>query len=261
CVHFAHIRRHLIGHHHYSLVFCMDTFFPVMDGGRWYHRWKELTVDAGGFDVDNDLMNGHEALCANYTIPKEGDTMSFMHLIPNGLHNVQHPEWGNWSGRYSFNCELGMWWCDQQDTYEGNTNRDNTLKRWAVHLQNDFKTRADWCITECFNDANHEPIPHLQGDASRDVLLIDTHAGKNLVLTAEGSNDPDGNNLSYQWVYYSEASTYKGEVTIEDSNKVNCIIKIPPDAVEKTVHIILQVTDDGDVPLTRYRRAIIRIIQ
>ncbi|MHC4521582.1 MAG: hypothetical protein ACYTAS_23570 [Planctomycetota bacterium] len=36
-----------------------------------------------------------------------------------------------------------------------------------------------------------------------------------------------------------------------------CAVHVPADAAGKTIHIILQVTDDGDPPLTRYRRAIL----
>jgi hypothetical protein len=30
----------------------------------------------------------------------EGDTPSFLSLIPNGLNHAEHPEWGGWGGRY-----------------------------------------------------------------------------------------------------------------------------------------------------------------
>ncbi len=30
----------------------------------------------------------------------EGDTPSFLNLIPNGLSDPEHPEWGGWGGRY-----------------------------------------------------------------------------------------------------------------------------------------------------------------
>jgi hypothetical protein len=34
---------------------------------------------------------------------------------------------------------------------------------------------------------------------------------------------------------------------------------VPDDARDKTIHIILQVTDDGDPPLTRYRRVVVDV--
>jgi hypothetical protein len=246
-----------LGPHRHALVFYMDTFWPDMDGGRWYHRWRPLTQRAGGFDVDRDLKRDRGPLTANYTIQKEGDTPTFMFLIPNGLGLPQRPNWGGWSGRYSFNDDLNMWWCDRQDTWQGSTNRDNTLIPWVVHIQNDFRARADWCVAATFAEANHEPVTCLEGHASRDVLLINTPVGKPRRLSATGSSDPDGDNLSYQWRYYREAGSYDGDVTIENARAERCAVHVPADARDKTMHIILQVTDDGDPPLTRYRRAIL----
>lgn len=246
-----------IGDHYKNVGFYMDAFFPVMDGGRWYHRWGPLTEHAGGFNIDEDVMKNHGPLCANYTIVKEGDTMTFMHLIPNGLHDVDHPEWGCWSGRYSLNKELNMWWCDQQDTWEGTTNRDNTLIRWASHIQNDFKARADWCVIDKFENANHEPILCLQGDVSQRILHINAPVGKDYKLSASGSKDPDGDDLSYRWIYYGEAGTYKGKIDIKGEDAESCAVEIPSDALGKTIHIILQVTDNGKPSLTRYRRAVL----
>jgi hypothetical protein len=37
-----------------------------------------------------------------YPLPEfimEGDTPSFLYLIPNGLGDAEHPEWGGWGGR------------------------------------------------------------------------------------------------------------------------------------------------------------------
>ncbi|MBM3211283.1 DUF1593 domain-containing protein [Candidatus Poribacteria bacterium] len=248
-----------IGEHYKNIGFYMDTFFPVMDGGRWYHRWAPLTEHAGGFNIDEDVKKSHGPLCANYTIVKEGDTMTFMHLIPNGLNDINHPEWGGWSGRYSLNKEFNMWWCDQRDEWGDTTNRDNTLARWANHIQNDFKARSDWCIAERFVDANHEPIPCLQGDSSYNTLHINAPAGQDCHLSASGSMDPDGDELSYRWTYYSEAGTYKGHIYMEGNDSENCVVKIPSDASGKGIHIILQVTDHGKPALTRYRRAIINV--
>ena len=247
-----------IGPHRGALGYYMDTFWPNMDGGRWYHRWRPLTQRAGGFDIERDIKQGHGPLCANYTIQKEGDTPAFMHLIPNGLNVPGVPQWGGWAGRYHFNDDLGLWWCDRRDTWQGTTNRDNTLKRWTTHLQNDFKARADWCVARTFDEANHAPRPHLQGDATRSVLQLEAAVAAPISLSAVGSTDPDGDDLSYEWIYYREAGTYGGPVTVDDATSRACTVHVPADALDKTIHIILQVTDDGDPSLTRYRRVILK---
>lgn len=249
--------REFLGHHTHALTFYMETFYPTMDGGRWYHRWAPLTAQAGGFDIDRDVKNDHGPLSANYTIVKEGDTPAFMHLIPNGLHEPHHPDWGTWSGRYSYNAESNMWWCDQRDTWNGSTHRDNTLARWAVHVQNDFRARADWCIRKTRAEANHAPKPALQGDSSLDVLFFDVTAGHPIELSAKGSTDPDGDTLTYSWIHYSEPGSYPGTVKTEGESSETTRILVPRDAAGKTIHIVLIVTDSGTPALTRYRRAII----
>ncbi|RDJ93221.1 hypothetical protein B4Q13_23370, partial [Lacticaseibacillus rhamnosus] len=69
--------------------------------------------------------------------------------------------------------------------------RDNTLARWAVHLQNDFKARMDWCVADRFEKANHRPVAVLNGDATRKVLRIKAKSGETVRLTSAGSSDPD----------------------------------------------------------------------
>lgn len=247
-----------LGSYTQDVPFYMDTFFPNMDGGRWYHRWRPLTQRAGGFDVKRDIQTGHGPLCAEYTIQKEGDTPTFTHLIPNGLNVPMRPAWGGWSGRYSFNEDLGLWWCDQRDTWRGTTNRDNTLKRWVVHIQNDFKARADWCVTEVFDKANHPPVPVLQGSTGRSVVSLDASAGEAMELSAADSSDPDGDALTYRWTYYPEAGSYVGPIDLDHAESQSCTVHIPSDVSGKTIHIILEVTDAGTPALMRYRRAVLR---
>jgi hypothetical protein len=245
----------------------VETGYPVMDGGRWYHRLRPLTEKSGGFDVQRDVKRNHGPLGALYTTPKEGDSWTFIYLIPNGLSDPNQPTWGGWAGRYgprvndpaNKNGPKGpqFFWANQRDAWEGTTNRDNTVKRWAAHLQNDFKARLDWCVAERFADANHEPVPHLQGDASRKVLQVEAPAGKPYRLSAAGSTDPDGDKLRFKWWVYKEPGTYQGTTTIRDAASPQAILAVPVDATGKTIHVILEVADAGEPPLTRYRRLIV----
>jgi len=234
----------------------IDTFYPNMDGGRWYHRWRPLTQNAGGFNVDTDVKTGHGPLGAKYTIQKEGDTPVFMFLIPNGLVGYGHPTWGSWSGRSGQRDHPNHWWMNVRDTWEGTTNRDNTLKRWAVHLQNDFKARMDWSVNS-FENANHEPQPVFNGQGGTDVVTLEALPGTTITLSATGSTDPDGDALSYNWEYYPEPGTYGGSLEIENSQSEQARFVVPSVSSPATIHIILSVTDNGVPPLTRYRRIIV----
>jgi hypothetical protein len=242
------------------------TKMPAMDGGRWYHRFSPLTKTAGGFNLERDVRTGHGPLGALYPtatdLPqKEGDTPEFLYLIPTGLHDPESPGQGSWAGRYSMNTTYNIpnyHWCDQRDTWEGITSRDNTLKRWAVHIQNDFAARMDWCVKDPA-DVNHEPIVQIKGKPAGTVLRVEAAPGATVDLTAAGTTDPDGDALHYEWVCYREAGTYEGHVAIADPAAQATRVTIPRDAAGKAIDVVLQVTDAGSPALTRYGRLVISV--
>ena len=80
----------------------------------------------------------------------------------------------------------------------------DTLRRWAVHLQNDFKARLDWCVTDR-PGANHPPVPQVAGELRRTAA-----PGDEVVLDARGSTDPDGQGLKFEWAFYPEPGSYRG---------------------------------------------------
>lgn len=242
----------------------VDTFRPEQEGKRWYHRFSGITAKAGGFDLKRDVLTGHGPLGAMYptntTHPqKEGDTMSFLYLMPTGMNDPMQPTWGSWAGRYGLNekdAPRPHYWANQKDEWDGTTSRDNTLRRWAVHLQNDFRARLDWCVSPV-GKANRPPVPHCQGDDSDKILFVEAPAGKPLRLTAAGTADPDGDRLSYRWYQYPEAGTYAGKVTVADPTSPQATLDVPADAAGRTIHVILEVTDGGEPALTRCRRVVV----
>lgn len=253
--------------HDEQIALHVETGYPTLDGKRWYHRFRPLTEKAGGFDVERDVKRGGGALGALYTTPKEGDSWSFVYLIPTGMSDPNQPAWGGWAGRYgprdgdphNKNGPKGkqFYWANQLDTWNGTTNRDNTAARWAVHLQNDFRARLRWCTAERFADANHAPVVQCLGDKSREVLRRQAAAGKPYTLDASGTSDPDGDKLSYRWFVYPEPGTYRGIVEVKNGNTSKASLFVPADAIDKTIHVILEVTDSGTPPLTRYRRVVL----
>ncbi|WP_442506176.1 nucleoside hydrolase-like domain-containing protein [Novipirellula sp. SH528] len=244
----------------------IETGYPDI-GGRWYHRFRPLTEHAGGFDVRRDVQENHGPLGTLYTTPKEGDSWTFVYLIPTGLSDPNEPTWGGWAGRYgprggdSLNNAgpngTPFFWANQQDAVNGKTSRDNTASRWAEHMQNDFRARLDWCVTKDFTDANHAPIIHCQNDDTAAVLRVGAAVGSELTLDASGTTDPDGDELSYRWFVYAEPGTYRGEAILKESTASKATFEVPTNARGKSLHIVLQVTDSGTPPLTRYRRIVI----
>jgi len=243
-------------------------FYPNREGGRWYHRFGPLTAKAGGFDLERDVRTNHGPLGALYVtnthLPqKEGDSYTFLYLIPTGMNDPMHPEWGSWAGRFGVRedwkpANPNYYWANQRDTWNQSTNRDNMLKRWAADLQNDFRARLDWCVNSR-REANHPPKPVLNGDASDKILPLSAAAGSTIALGAAGTSDPDHDALTFEWTTYPEAGTYGGSIQIADSTSTEVMIPIPDDAVGKTIHVLLTVRDQGQPPLARYRRVVISV--
>ena len=142
----------------------------------------------------------------------------------------------------------------------GNTEEGGTaIKRWSEGYNNDFAARMDWSIESKYSDANHHPVAVLNGDRTRQVLKKTAIAGSNIDLSADGSCDPDGNELSYSWYFYDEPSSYNGSVRIMESSSAKTKLAIPEDARGKTIHIILEVRDNGSPELLAYRRIVLNV--
>jgi len=245
----------------------VDTFEPELNRRRWYHTFSGLTATAGGFDIERDLRTGHGPLGKLYPLntthrQKEGDTMTFLYLVPTGMNDPEQPTWGSWAGRYGLQSDAAgraYYWADVEDTWHGTTNRENTLGRFAAAIQNDFAARADWCVAEELGGANHPPSVVLNGDRTRQILQLTSKSGQQVKLSAAGSNDPDGDALKASWYFYPEAGTYRGPLELDRREGSDTAFVAPTVSQTETVHVMLEVRDEGRPPLTRYRRAVVTV--
>jgi hypothetical protein len=80
-----------------------------------------------------------------------------------------------------------------------------------------------------------------------------------LAQFAPGSKDPDGQRLAFKWYVYREAGTYRGEALLENAEANKATLRVPKDAAGKTIHVILEATDDGSPSLTAYRRIVVSV--
>jgi hypothetical protein len=227
--------------------------------------------------LEENVIKNHGPLGALY--PKlayimEGDTPSFLGLVENGLGWTESPGYGGWGGRYALyqpHGETRPIWTnnqDSRDTVEYEPGRSTcsdmaTVWRWREHFQHDFAARMDWCVTGDFKKANHNPVAVLNGDASKRVLELTARPGETVTLSAAGSSDPDGHALTKTWFVYPEAGTFNRDVTLSAASGHTTSFTVPtPDAKTPkaaTIHIILQVQDNGQPSLTSYRRAVVRL--
>jgi hypothetical protein len=114
-------------------------------------------------------------------------------------------------------------------------------------------------MTNEYGDANHNPKAVLNGDTSKNILYLTTVSGEIVSLSAEGSSDPDEDNLSYSWTYYPEPGTYGEQLTIEGAEDLNASFKAPKVYAPKLIHIVLTVRDEGHPSLCSYRRVVVTV--
>jgi hypothetical protein len=209
----------------------------------------------------------------------EGDTPSFLGLIENGLNAPECPDWGGWGGRYElYTPRPQKWhlfpetrpiWSDADDEVlgiDGRWHDDNhaTIWRWRSAYQNDFAARMDWTIKP-YKEANHPPVVKLGHPAA-----LTAKPGERIELSADGTTDPDGDAISYEWFYYHEAGTFpmssarSGQpLAIENFDQPKASFTVPTGRVMAPgtgeMHIILAVTDHGTPCLTRYERVIVNV--
>ncbi len=223
--------------------------------------------------LEENVIRNHGPLGALY--PKlayimEGDTPSFLGLIENGLGWTVSPAYGGWGGRYALykgHGESRPVWTNNEDSrdtvlIEGRgtfTSEQATIWRWREHFQHDFAARMDWCVAESYGKANHNPVAVLNGDASKSVLEMNAKPGATVTLSSAGSKDPDGNRLERTWLVYPEAGSYRRAVQLSSQSGEAASFVAPAVAKPETIHVILQLRDDGVPALYSYRRAVVRI--
>lgn len=176
--------------------------------------------DKGGPDsslVSNEWLQEHIRIGAlgahylNWTFIMEGDTPSFLALLPNGLSAPEHPEWGGWGGRYILADASGAHglYSDAADWVIG-ANNDTffssfaSIWRWRQAYQYEFAARMQWSVGANGSRANHHPVAVVNGSCG--ILEVPFRVGEPVVLDASESWDMDGDAVSFEWFHYREVT-------------------------------------------------------
>jgi hypothetical protein len=272
-----------------------NLFYIVSVGGNYrYATWSGISGDryfgfASGADAH---ITSNAWLRANIIENKgplgelypeseyltEGDTPSFLPLINNGLNVPERPDYGGWGGRYVLYTphltphmhfyeaqpETRPIWTNDADEVIGKDGKryvsnHATIWRWRDAFQNDFAARMDWC-TKSYKKANHPPLIKLSMPNE-----IKVKVGEKVTLDASKTTDPDGNQLSFRWIYYPEAGNFHHWRGIKLTNENTPVVQLEvPKEIElgipRTTHLILEVTDNGTPSLTRYQRVLVHIM-
>ena len=227
--------------------------------------WDEcawLDHNAWGVDHWDDLyasnIQGHGSLGAIYSKYRwgvEGDTPSFLHVMPNGLSDPNAPGEGSWGGFFAYGPTVDgqtSAWVNEEGPANATCHK-YTNSTFFPAAFNDFAARMDWASD---GTGNRNPMVVVNDREGLDVITMTPSAGESVVLDASGTSDPDGDQLTYEWWVYTEAGSYAQDISIANSSSPRATIAVPIDAAGESFHVVCEVTDDGTPNLTSYRRLV-----
>ncbi|PYH45979.1 DUF1593-domain-containing protein [Aspergillus saccharolyticus JOP 1030-1] len=220
----------------------------------------------------------------DYQYIMEGDTPTFLYLIQNGLGVREQPDYGSWGGRYSLVDPSQQvpyrQYSDAADRVVGQNNRTYAsnhaaIWRWRDAYQNDFAARMQWTLPANESKANHHPVVVVNEYADLTPLVIASTPDATISLDASSTYDPDGDSLSFRWFQYKEPGSTDWNVDLQipglkltvsgDGRRAQVTIPAADDVCDGkssnesgcwTLHLILEVTDNGVNPLTTYKRVL-----
>ncbi|MCQ2182371.1 MAG: DUF1593 domain-containing protein [Bacteroidales bacterium] len=187
----------------------------------------------------------------------EGDTPSFLHVMPNGLNDPDDPMQVGWGGYHEFavspDGRTHAWtnWMEPQRSIS--RNYENRFYRDEF---NDFAARMQWAA-EGKGDTN--PVITLNGDTGIGIVNVEAKPGTSISLDASKSYDPEGEELSFFWEVQNFASYCPPSVSLGGENTPTLSVLIPEEASGCRYHVILTVHDDGPFRLPAYRRVIVSV--
>ena len=185
----------------------------------------------------------------------EGDTPSWLNILPNGLHDPNDPRQVGWAGCFRRDLcadSLTTAWTNWRQPQKGISRQYE--EKFYPDTFNDFAARIQWAAT---GHGNTNPVVIVNGDQSLAPLLITATSGQTIQLDVSASYDPDGNALSYSWWIQSDIGNCPHDITLTDRGD-HASLTIPKNATNTEVHLICELRDNGQIPLVAYRRIIIR---
>ncbi|KAF9741760.1 hypothetical protein PMIN06_009223 [Paraphaeosphaeria minitans] len=254
--------RGLPGQHEFFTGAWIKANIQIGPLGRLYRSWLDGQHTPGDqLDVFGNytLASAPGTWCkplGPYDFLSEGDNVAFNPLLTTGLQDPSNPTLGGWGGRSKLNSSKPELWqlVASEKTANGSEVKDWTTNRWVEAASNDFAARMQWGLTERYGEGNHAPEVRIVGGGRKAA-----RAGETVKLAARVS-DPDRDAVTVSWWQYPEEGTYPGEIAVTSNKSNGASVKVPADSKSgQTISVILQGTDDGEFPLTRYDRVIITV--
>ena len=234
-----------------------DDLMLVWDESAWLNQ-NALGVQ--NWDKYAEQIQGHGEMgkvYPHYLWGVEGDTPSFLNVMPNGLNDPERPEQVGWGGCHQFGISPDgetKAWTNWMEPLKGISSRYE--HKFYPDEFNDFAARMQWAAE---GQGNHNPVVRVNGSEGLEPLTVRTHAGASLRFDASQSSDPDGDALRFDW-WFQEFPGEKDLPKLAKATTPKVSFTIPATAPSgQQYHLICEVHDDGPFTLVAYRRIIITV--
>ena len=233
--------------------FARDLLF-IWDESAWL---SQNELGKNHWDDYAKMIQGHGELGKAYPTFKwgvEGDTPSWLNILPNGLHDPDDPQQVGWAGCFkrdmcpdSLTVAWTNWRIPQKDI-----SREYELRFYEDTFR-DFSARIEWAEK---GKGNRNPVVDINGTRGRTPIHVTASKGETVVIDASSSYDPDGDALDFKWWIQRDAGNCPQHVQL-NIQEAKATLTIPSDTPCE-IHVVCEVRDHGHIPLVGYRRIVIK---
>lgn len=233
-----------------------DRLMLVWDESAWLNQ---NALGVADWDSYAAQIQGHGALGSvypHYLWGVEGDTPSFLHVMPNGLNDPDDPTQVGWGGMHRFGISPDREtsaWTNWEHPLKGVSNRYE--KKFYPDEFRDFAARMQWAAEGA---GNRNPVAVIGRNAGLAPLEMQVRAGATFTLDASRSFDPDGDGLVFSW-WCQETPEGDALPQIDGADGPQATVHIPVDAAGRRFDLVCELHDDGPFRLPAYRRVIISV--
>ena len=233
-----------------------DRLMLVWDESAWLNQ---NALGVAGWEDYAAQIQGHGALGGvypHYLWGVEGDTPSFLHVMPNGLNDPDDPTQVGWGGVHRFGISPDgetSAWTNWEQPLKGISDRYE--KKFYPDEFRDFAARMQWAAE---GEGNHNPVVLIGRQGGLAPIEVNARPGQTLRFDASRSFDPDGDGLRFAW-WFQEFPDDEMPFTLEDPASPVVSFQPGPDLSGKKLHLICEVHDDGPYRLPAYRRVVISV--
>ena len=234
-----------------------EDLLLVWDESAWLNQ-NALGVQ--NWDRYATLIQGHGKMgkvYPHYLWGVEGDTPSFLNVMPNGLNDPERPEQVGWGGCHQFGLSPDgetFAWTNWQEPLKGISNAYE--HRFYPDEFNDFAARMQWAAE---GQGNRNPVVRIDGREGLRPIEVTAHAGECLRFDASASSDPDGDALRFDW-WFQEFPWETSFPELTDPSAPEAVFTVPADAEPgRQYHLVCEVHDEGPFQLAAYRRMVVNV--